>query len=95
MIGKGAGSAAKLVTQLVISTSPSSAIWSLCKWVSSTADNPAAPTPTAAARCSTPRPQSTRNACAPARTRVDGPARSGSGMGLPVPSNVISSMALS
>src|SRR5262249_51634871 len=55
-------------------------------------DKPAAPTPTAAARCNTPRPQSTRNACPPARTRVDGPARFGSGIGLPVPSRVISIM---
>ena len=95
MIGSGAGSGAKVVIHRVISRSPRSAMWSLCRWVSSSADNPAAPTPTAAARCSTPRPQSTRNTCPPARTRVDGPARFGSGMGLPVPSNVISIMALS
>ena len=39
-------------------------MWSLCRWVSSRAEMLAAPTPTAAARINTPRPQSTRNVCA-------------------------------
>ena len=52
----------------------------------------AAPTPTAAARIKTPRPQSTRKNCSPARTRVDGPARLASTIGLPVPSRVTSIM---
>ena len=52
----------------------------------------AAPTPTAAARINTPRPQSTRKVCPPARTNVEGPARRGSTMGLPVPRRVTSIM---
>jgi hypothetical protein len=79
MIGNGTGSGANVVTQRVISRSPRSAMWSLCRWVSSRADKPLAPSPIAAARCSTPRPQSTRKTCPPARTRWT--ARRDSGRG--------------
>ncbi len=68
-------------------------MWSLCRWVSSTALSPPAWVPAAAARIRTPRPQSNRRAAPPARTRVAGPARSGSTSGLPVPSKVTSIMA--
>jgi len=37
----------KVVTQRVISRSPRSAMWSLCRWVSSRADKPLAPRPIA------------------------------------------------
>ena len=40
MIGSGAGSGAKVVIQRVMTTSPRSAMWSLCRWVSSSADRP-------------------------------------------------------
>ena len=92
MIGSGAGSGANVVTHRVMITSPRSAMWSLCRWVSSSAVKLLAPTPIAAVRCCTPRPQSTRKVCPPARTSVDGPARRGSGIGLPVPSRVTSIM---
>src|SRR3954452_22199818 len=52
----------------------------------------AAPTPTAAARINTPRPQSRRKVCPPARTNVEGPARLGSTMGLPAPRRMTSIM---
>src|SRR4051794_1669263 len=44
-------------------------------------------------RMTTPRPQSTSTVAPPARTSVDGPARSGLGIGLPVPSKVTSTAA--
>ena len=91
MIVSGVGT--KVVTQRVVMTSERSVMWSLCRWVSSSAVRLAAPTPAAAARMSTPRPQSTRKACPPAVTKVDGPARFGSTIGLPVPRRVISIMA--
>ena len=37
MIGSGGGSGANVVTQRVMITSPRSAMWSLCRWVSSSA----------------------------------------------------------
>ena len=63
----------------------------LCKWVNRVAVNWLAPTPTAVLRRSTPRPQSKRKLWPPAWTSVDGPARSGSGIGLPVPRTMTSS----
>ena len=92
MIDSGAGSGVNVVTQRVMIRSPRSAMWSLCRWVSSSAVRPLAPAPTAVNLCCTPRPQSTRNVCPPARTSVAGPARRASGMGLPVPSSVTSIM---
>jgi len=46
-------------------------------------------TPAASKRMIAARPQSIMMFCAPACTKVHGPARFGSGMGLPVPSKVI------
>src|SRR6202011_3224693 len=93
MIGSGGGSGVNVVTQRVISTSPRSATWSLWRCVRSSAVRALAPTPTAVARCRTPRPQSTSSVWPPARSSVEGPARSGSGMGLPVPSRMTSIMS--
>ncbi len=57
----GSGERVNVVTHRVVMTSDRSVMWSLCRWVSSSAVMLAAPTPAAAARISTPRPQSTRN----------------------------------
>ena len=86
----GSGFGPIVVTQRVVMTSDRSVMWSLCRWVSSSAVRPAAWAPAAAARIRAPRPQSTRNCWPPAETRVDGPARFGSTIGLPVPSRVMS-----
>ena len=61
-------------------------MWSLCRWVSSTASSIGGNTPAPVSRISTPRPASTSSRVVPATTSVDGPARFGSGSGLPVPS---------
>ena len=88
MIGSGFGPT--VVTHRVVITSDRSVMWSLCRWVSSRAVIPEACTPAAAARISTPRPQSTRKTDSPALTSVDGPARFGSTIGLPVPVRMMS-----
>ena len=88
MIGSGLGPI--VVTQRVVMMSERSVMWSLCRWVSSSAVSPEAWAPAAAARISVPRPQSTRKLRPPAETSVDGPARFGSTIGLPVPSRVMS-----
>ena len=68
-------------------------MWSLCRWVRSTARKAPAPDPRPAARMRTPRPQSKRKSPTEVRTRVDGPARCGSGSGEPLP-RMMTCMAL-
>src|SRR5690606_9444900 len=85
-IGSGAGPGA--MTHRVVTTSVRSQMWSECRWGASTAESCAGNSRAAARRMAAPRPASTRTIVAPARTRVDGPARSGSGIGLPVPRTV-------
>ena len=77
------------MTQWVVMTSFRSVRWSLWRCVTSTAPNIGGSTPAAASRMSTPRPQSTRIVDPAERTSVAGPARFGSGIGLPVPNSVI------
>src|SRR6478752_3300761 len=69
-------------------TSLRSVMWSLWRWVSSTADSWGGSRPAPTRRIRTPRPASTRRLASPAWTSDDGPARFGSGSGLPVPSTV-------
>lgn len=78
-----------LMTQCMVMTSFRSVRWSLWRCVTNTALNIGGSSPAPASRMSTPRPQSTRIAAPSERTSVDGPARSGSGIGLPVPNSVI------
>ncbi len=68
-----------------------SAIWSLCKWVKRTADNLGAHRRPPLQRATTQSQERLR--AGPHQSGWSGTV--GSGMGLPVPSNVISSMALS
>ncbi len=77
-----------LITQWVVTTSFRSQMWSLWRWVSSTAESCMGSTPAAASRSTTPRPASTSRVRDPACTRVAAPARSGDGSGLPVPRSV-------
>ena len=70
-----------MVIQRVVTRSPTSVTWSLCRWVSRTASSRLGPDPAAASRITTPRPASTRKDLLPARTSVAGPARCGSGRG--------------
>ena len=84
------GDGAKVVTQRLVITSLRSVMWSLWRWVSTSAVSWLACAPAAAARMRTPRPQSKSRVAPPARTSVAGPARRGSTSGLPVPSSVIS-----
>ena len=86
-IVSGVGS--NVVIHCVVMTSFRSVMWSLCRWVMSTVVSALGGTPTAAMRITTPRPQSTRWCSPPAWINVAGPARSGSGRGLPVPRSVI------
>src|SRR5665213_1789260 len=71
--------------QRMVKMSLRSVMWSLWRWVRITARKAGAPEPAAAARIRTPRPQSKRRSPAVVRTSVDGPARCGSGSGLPLP----------
>jgi hypothetical protein len=73
------------MTHRIVNTSLRSVMWSLCRWVRNSAWKAPAPDATAAARISTPRPQSKRTSPIEVRISVEGPARSGSGIGLPLP----------
>lgn len=83
------GVGSKVMTQRVVITSFRSVMWSLCRWVSTTARRAPAWLPAPANRMSMPRPASPRNWSSPPVIKVAGPARFGSGNGLPVPSNVM------
>jgi hypothetical protein len=75
--------------QREVTMSFKSLMWSLCKCVSKIAETNGGNTPAAVMRITQPRPQSTTMCWPAACTSVDGPARFGSGIGLPVPNKVI------
>ncbi len=75
----------KDIAQRMVMMSLRSVMWSLCRWVRNTARRALAPVAAPAARISTPRPQSNRRSPEEVRTKVAGPARLGSGRGLPLP----------
>ena len=76
--------------QCVVITSLRAQMWSLWRWVMSTAPRKAGSDPAAAKRITVPRPASTRMWVSPALMSVDGPARLASGSGDPVPVSTIS-----
>ena len=89
MIGSGLGT--RLMTQRLVMTSLRSVMWSLCRWVSSTAVSMGGTTPPAASRRPTPRPASNRNVVPTGSHQGGraGPVRRRAA-GCPVPSSVIS-----